>query len=86
MAENLLKVGSLGASLLGIAQSSRLHEKEVHRSEEFHKQSYDLEVEQHEKECMIERQKYLVSAYTSLEQHFQVRRCGFGGDEIPPYC
>ena len=68
-----LKVGSLGASIYNIAQTEQLHQKEVDLAKDFHNKSIELEIEQHEKDCMAERQRYLISAYTSLAQHFHVR-------------
>ena len=67
-----LKVGSLGASIYNIAQTEQLHQKGVDLAKDFHNKSIELEIEQHEKDCMAERQKYLISAYTSLAQHFHV--------------
>ena len=68
----ILGLAGLGASVYNLRQAEQIRAKEVARAEVHHKSSCDLEIEQHERDFMMEQKKYLISATTSLQQHFQV--------------
>lgn len=70
--ENLLDCGSIAGSAYNIVQSQRIHNNEVSSAKKRHEESIALSVAQHEKDMKIAKQTYLMAAFTTLEQHFQV--------------
>ena len=70
--ENLLDCGSIAGSAYNIVQSQRIHNNEVSMAKKRHEESIALSVAQHEKDMKIAKQTYLMAAFTTLEQHFQV--------------
>lgn len=70
--ENLLDCGSIAGSAYNIVQSQRIHNNEVSNAKRRHEESIALSVAQHEKDMKIAKQTYLMAAFTTLEQHFQV--------------
>lgn len=70
--ENLLDCGSIAGSAYNIVQSQRIHNNDVANAKKRHEESIALSVAQHEKDMKIAKQTYLMAAFTTLEQHFQV--------------
>ena len=71
--ENVMDLSGLAGSAVGIIQSETIHNKEVRETQKRHEEVLALATAQHEKDMKVAKQTYLMSAFTSLEQHFQVR-------------
>lgn len=71
-AEDFLDYGGVAGSAMNILRSEQIHKKEVAAAGRRHEETIQLSVHQHEKEMKIAKQTYLMAAFTSLEQHFQV--------------
>ena len=70
--ENVMDLTGLAGSAAGIIQSETIHNKEVRETRRRHEEVLALATAQHEKDMKVAKQTYLMSAFTSLEQHFQV--------------
>lgn len=69
---NIIEIGGLAATAINIIQSQNIHEHETSHAKKRHDESMELAQMQHEKDLKIAKQTYLMAAFTSLEQHFQV--------------
>jgi hypothetical protein len=69
---NIIEIGGLAATAINIIQSQNIHEHETSHAKKRHDESMQLAQMQHEKDLKIAKQTYLMAAFTSLEQHFQV--------------
>lgn len=69
---NIIEIGGLAATAINIIQSQRIHEDETSHAQKRHDESMNVAKIQHEKDLKIAKQTYLMAAFTSLEQHFQV--------------
>jgi hypothetical protein len=72
MLNNIIEIGGLAATAINIIQSQRIHEDETSHAQKRHDESMNVAKIQHEKDLKIAKQTYLMAAFTSLEQHFQV--------------
>ena len=70
--ENIIDYSGVAGCAINIVQSERIHSHEVADAKRRHQESTALAVAQHEKDMKIAKQTYLMAAFTSLEQHFQV--------------
>jgi hypothetical protein len=70
--ENIIDYSGIAGCAINIVQSERIHSHEVADAKRRHVESTALAVAQHEKDMKIAKQTYLMAAFTSLEQHFQV--------------
>ena len=70
--ENVMDLGGLAGSAVSIIQSQNIHNVEVFEAKRRHNETLALATAQHEKDMKVAKQTYLMSAFTSLEQHFQV--------------
>lgn len=68
----MIEIGGLAATAINIIQSQSIHENEAAHAKKRHEESMALAQMQHEKDLKIAKQTYLMAAFTSLEQHFQV--------------
>jgi hypothetical protein len=75
MLNNIIEIGGLAATAINIIQSQRIHEDETSHAQKRHDESMNVAKIQHEKDLKIAKQTYLMAAFTSLEQHFQVNFC-----------
>lgn len=71
--ENMMDISGIAGSAATILQSQSNHQKEIKNAVKRHNESMALATAQHEKDMKVAKQTYLMSAFTSLEQHFQVR-------------
>ena len=69
---NIIDYSGVAGCAINIVQSERIHSHEVADAKRRHQESTALAVSQHEKDMKIAKQTYLMAAFTSLEQHFQV--------------
>lgn len=69
---NIIEIGGLAATAVNFFQSQSIHEQETSHAEKRHEESMALAKKQHEEDLKIAKQTYLMAAFTSLEQHFQV--------------
>ena len=72
MLNNIIEIGGLAATAINIIQSQRIHEDETSHAQKRHDETMNVAKIQHEKDLKIAKQTYLMAAFTSLEQHFQV--------------
>ena len=70
--ENMIDISGIAGTAVAILQAQSNHKKEVAEAMKRHDESTKLAVAQHEKDMKLAKQTYLMSAFTSLEQHFQV--------------
>ena len=70
--ENLMDLSGLAGSAVGLLQGEKIHRKEVADATRRHEESLSLATAQHVKDMKVAKQTYLMSAFTTLEQHFQV--------------
>jgi hypothetical protein len=70
--QNVIDMGGLAATAINIIQSQSIHDHETAHAKKRHEESMALAQMQHEKDLKIAKQTYLMAAFTSLEQHFQV--------------
>ena len=70
--ENIIDYSGIAGCAINIVQSERIHNHEMADAKRRHVESTALAVAQHEKDMKIAKQTYLMAAFTSLEQHFQV--------------
>ena len=67
-----MDISGIAGTAVSILQAQNNHNKEVTEAMKRHDVSMKLAVAQHEKDMKVAKQAYLMSAFTSLEQHFQV--------------
>jgi hypothetical protein len=70
--ENMMEYSGIAGSAINIMQSENLHRHDIAHAKNRHEESIAQSTEQHEKDMKIAKQTYLMQAFTSLEQHFQV--------------
>lgn len=70
--DTLMDCSGLAGSAINILHNQTLHKASVANTIKRHEESVALATAQHEKDMKIAKQTYLMSAFTTLEQHFQV--------------
>lgn len=70
--DNMMDASGLAGSAINIMQSQNLHQRDIRNAKLRHQESMDLSTALHQKDMKIAKQTYLMAAFTSLEQHFQV--------------
>jgi hypothetical protein len=70
--DNMMDASCLAGSAMNIIQSQKLQQRDIKNAKIRHQESMDLTTALHQKDMKIAKQTYLMAAFTSLEQHFQV--------------
>lgn len=69
--QRLYEYGGLLAAGYGLYQARKIHDNELEKAKQRHKESIELTRRQHETELKTVKQTYLLELFNSLEQHFQ---------------